>query len=83
MRAFEGETRSESLKIRGFFGLSIGEGLKMKCVLRPFLGIFNTVRNVVKYRSEVVIDTFGTSLNTASSTVEYPSGWYEIPLGTS
>ena len=35
----------------------------MKCVLGPFRGVFNTLRNVVKYRSEVVIITFRTSLN--------------------
>ncbi len=32
----------------------------MKCVLGPFLGIFNTLRNVVKYRPEVVTTTFRT-----------------------
>ena len=43
----------------------------MRRVLEPFLGIFNTLRNVVKYRSEVVIITFRTSLNMVQDVIKY------------
>ena len=48
----------------------------MKCVLGPFLGIFNTLRNVVKYRSEVVIIMFRTSLNMVQDVIKYPTEPY-------
>ena len=48
----------------------------MKCVLEPFLGVFNTVRNVVKYRSEVVIITFQTSLNMVQDVIKSPAEPY-------
>ena len=49
----------------------------MRCVLGPFLGVFNTVLNVVKYRSEVVIIiTFRTSLNMVQDVIKYPAEPY-------
>ena len=48
----------------------------MRCVLGPFLGVFNTLRNVVKYRSEVVIITFRTSLNMVPNVIKYYSEPY-------
>lgn len=48
----------------------------MRCVLGPFLGVFNTLRNVVKYRSEVVIITFRTSLNMVQDVIKYPAEPY-------
>ncbi|ETK09042.1 hypothetical protein T230_05780 [Tannerella sp. oral taxon BU063 isolate Cell 1/3] len=48
----------------------------MRRVLRPFLGVFNTLRNVVKYRSEVVIITFRTSLNMVQDVIKYPAEPY-------
>ena len=48
----------------------------MRRVLGPFLGVFNTLRNVVKYRSEVVIITFRTSLNMVQDVIKYPAEPY-------
>ena len=48
----------------------------MRRILEPFLGVFNTVRNVVKYRSEVVIITFRTSLNMVQDVIKYPAEPY-------